>query len=139
VATNEVSDLSRREADIAVRSFRPEQPELVARKIRDGRGWAYGTPAYLDSLGNPSVDDDMTGVAFMGFDHTGSLIAGLAPLGLTCDEANFPLVTASHLVQWAMARQGLGLCLMIEQIGDLEPGLPWHVSHHRTHVAYLTP
>ena len=33
LVTNQASDLGRREADIAIRSFRPTQPELFARKV----------------------------------------------------------------------------------------------------------
>ena len=35
VATNDISDLMRREADIAIRHVRPEQPDLVARLVRE--------------------------------------------------------------------------------------------------------
>ena len=38
VVFNETRDLHRREADIAVRNFRPDQPDLIARKIRDSTG-----------------------------------------------------------------------------------------------------
>ena len=47
VATNKPSDLRRREADIAVRSFRPEDPELVAKKIRVDEGYLYASRDYL--------------------------------------------------------------------------------------------
>ena len=35
VVSNQVSDLKRREADIAIRSFQPTQHDLIARKIKD--------------------------------------------------------------------------------------------------------
>lgn len=34
VSSNAASDLQRREADIAIRSFRPTQPELISKKIK---------------------------------------------------------------------------------------------------------
>ena len=35
MSTNSLSDLRRREADIAVRSGRPADPDLIGRKLRD--------------------------------------------------------------------------------------------------------
>ena len=52
IASNTPSDLRRREADIAVRSFRPTQPDLVAKKIRDVSVRLYATPCYLQRLGS---------------------------------------------------------------------------------------
>ena len=43
VASNHVSNLLRREADIAVRMVRPEQSSLIARKIGDVRLGAYAS------------------------------------------------------------------------------------------------
>ena len=50
----------------------------------------------------------------------GGMIAGL---GLSLTAANFPIVTASHLVQWELAREGAGICVMMEEVGDAEPGV----------------
>ena len=55
VATSAVSDLRRREAGIAIRNFRPEDPELVARKLPDSEAHLYATPEYLRSLGDPDT------------------------------------------------------------------------------------
>lgn len=121
VATNATSDLQRREADIAIRSFRPTQPDLIARKVRDGRGRLYATPGYLDRIGNPSATDDLSAVDFIGFDRTDELIGYLNGLGLKLTQANFPLVSANQLFQWEAVKQGLGIGVMSEDVGDAEP------------------
>jgi DNA-binding transcriptional LysR family regulator len=46
--------LALREADIALRNFRPEDPDLVARKLSDHHAYLYATPEYLSSLGSPT-------------------------------------------------------------------------------------
>lgn len=33
IASNQSSDLKRREADIAIRNFRPSEPDLIAKKL----------------------------------------------------------------------------------------------------------
>lgn len=123
VASNQVVDLHRREADIAVRSFRPKQPDLVALKIQDGFGHMYATPAYLASIGHPCLPEDLSRAAFFGFDRTDLMISGLNRLGLSLTAANFPIVTANHLVQWALCREGAGICMMMEEVGDLDPSV----------------
>src|SRR5690606_23492461 len=60
VATNQTSDLARREADIALRNFRPQEPDLVARKVRRDEGYLYATREYLCSLGNPRTLEELS-------------------------------------------------------------------------------
>ena len=121
VATNETSDLSRREADIAVRSFRPKQPDLIARKVRESRAWLYATPEYLAGLGNPTTPEELSKGDFLGFDRTDVLLNGLNTLGLSLSPDSFPVVTANQLMQWELAKQGVGICIMLEEVGDPEP------------------
>jgi len=59
VTSNKASDLRRREADIAIRNFRPTEPDLVAKKIRDVPARLYAAPAYLERIGNPKVPYDL--------------------------------------------------------------------------------
>ena len=49
-----MSELGKREADLAIRNFRPTGGDLVTRKIREDSGYLYATPAYLDAIGNPT-------------------------------------------------------------------------------------
>ena len=59
LATNDVTDLGSRAADIAIRNFRPTEDELVARKVREDSGYLYATPAYLatkPALAQPYLD-----------------------------------------------------------------------------------
>ena len=121
IASNLTQDLTRREADIAVRSYRPRDPELVATKIQDGFARLYATPAYLERLGSPRSPKDLSNVEIFGFDRTDLMIRGLEGLGLRVTAKNFPIVTSNHLVQWELAKQGLGVCVMMEEIGEAEP------------------
>lgn len=44
-----------------------------------------------------------------------------AGLPVTTDQ--FPLMTANHLVQWELCKQGVGLCIMMAEVGDAEPSV----------------
>ena len=121
VASNQARDLHRREADIAIRNFRVSQPDLVARKIKDSRAHMYASPAYLDRIGHVSSLEDLAKAEIFAFDRTDLMIDGLKALGVEVTRRQFPIVTANHLVQWELCKQGAGICLIMEEIGDAEP------------------
>jgi DNA-binding transcriptional LysR family regulator len=141
VATNETRDLTRREADIAIRNFAPEQADLVGRKLGMARAGLYAAPTYLERVGPIESFDDITKVEIFGFDRGEVMISGLRQLGLEMRPEQFPVIAQSHLVQWEMCRRGVGICIMMECAGEPEPGvvrvLPeiaisfpmWLVSH----------
>lgn len=121
VASNAAIDLRRREADIAVRSFRPEEPALIARKIREDAARLYATPEYLASVGNPKTAADAARATFVGFDETDRYLNGLNASGLGLTQANIRALSASHLVHWALVRAGVGIGIVPDVIGDADP------------------
>jgi len=121
IASNTASDLGRREADIAIRSFRPTQPELIARKIKDVPARLYASIDYLQRIGFPNCAEDLKRADFIDFDDTDMLLNGLNALGLNLTRENFPIHTKNHIVQWQLVKQGLGIGVMPEDIGDAEP------------------
>ncbi len=123
VATNEVRDLRRREADIAIRSGRPSQPDLIARKITDDRARLYAAPDYLRQIGNPTRPEDLSRGDFIGFDRNDLLLKGLNALGLSLTMANFPVISSSHSVHWALVRAGVGIGIFPAHMGDADPAV----------------
>lgn len=121
VADNKPSDLSRREADIAIRNFRPVEEDLIARKIGDDLGYLYATPDYLASIGNPSDMSDYSKASFIGFADPEAIIEWLGNAGMPLTIKNFPITTESYLVHWEFVKQGLGIGIMPHAIGDAEP------------------
>src|SRR5262249_45897443 len=67
-ADNRVLDLSRREADIAVRLVRPREPALVARRLGEMRSSLFASAAYLRRRGAPRNVASLAGHDFVGFD-----------------------------------------------------------------------
>ncbi len=120
VASNKARDLHRREADIAVRNFRVSQPDLIAQKLRDSHAHMYAAPSYLEraKIASPR---DLSRAELFAFDRTDIMIDGLRTLGVEVTREQFPIVTENHLVQWELCKQGVGICIMMEEIGDAEP------------------
>ncbi|NNU14872.1 LysR family transcriptional regulator [Parvularcula sp. ZS-1/3] len=123
VASNSASDLKRREADIAFRAGRPTQPDLVARKVGDLSSALYASREYLDERPRPASKEDLSEARFIGFDDTGSYREFLNGVGYDLSEKNFPVRAENHLVQWEMARRGLGIVTALEIIGEPASGL----------------
>ncbi|MEZ4384514.1 MAG: LysR family transcriptional regulator [Nannocystaceae bacterium] len=121
--SNQARDLRRREADIAVRNFRTSQPDLIARKIRDSRAYLYAAPAYLERVGPLRALADLKRVDIMAFDRSDVMINGLRALGVEVERRQFPVVTSNHLVQWGLCKQGVGACIMMEEVGEAEPAV----------------
>lgn len=123
VVSNQASDLRRREADIAIRSFRPTEPDLIAKKIGNADACLYATPAYIETLGAPTKPYDLRHADFINLDHSGMMLKGLNTLGLGLTESNFPLTTESYLVMWELVRQGAAIGILDAFIGDADPAV----------------
>ncbi|MBF9049657.1 LysR family transcriptional regulator [Roseobacter sp. HKCCD9010] len=116
--SNEISDLRRREADIAIRHVPPKEPDLVARKLPGSMGHLYAAPSYLARYGRPQTVDDLIDHVFIGVDQTDRMIEVLRQHGLNLSHANFPLLSSNTVAIWEMVRKGLGIGIMSEQIAS---------------------
>jgi len=121
VVANHASDLRRREADIAIRNFRPTEPDLIAKKVGEADAVLYATPDYIEKIGNPTMPQDLRHAHFVNLDHAGMMIKALNKLGLGLTEENFPLLTESYLVMWELVRQGVAIGILDAHIGDADP------------------
>lgn len=120
VVANHASDLRRREADIAIRNFRPTEPDLIGKKIGDADAVLYATPDYIKKICNPTMPYDLRHAEFVNMDHGGMMLKGLNTLGLGLTKANFPLLTESYLVMWELVRHGVGIGILDAYIGDAD-------------------
>ena len=121
VVSNRASDLRRREADIAIRNFRPTEPDLIAKKICDADAILYATPDYLKKIGSPTKPEHLRHAEFVNLDPGGMMLKALNHIGLDLTEANFPLLTESYLVMWELVRQGTAIGILDAHIGDADP------------------
>lgn len=123
VVSNDARDLHRREADIAVRNFQPRQADLIGKKLRDAKGGFYAAHALLDRIGPIDTPADLARAEILAFDRTQTMIDGLRAMGLDIERRQFPVATPNHLVQWELCKQGVGLCMMMEEVGEREPAV----------------
>lgn len=123
VASNDLSDLLQREADIAVRHVAPKQPDLIARKVRETQGHLYASSSYLAGFGPIRDPQDVADADFIGMDNSEELVALLQDWGLPVDAGNICTIGESGAAAWEMARQGLGLTPMSADLAEHYPDM----------------
>lgn len=121
IATNTTSDLLRREADIAIRAFRPSQQDLIVKRLNDHLVHLYAAKSYLSELGYPKVPSDLNTANFLEFSRKNQIIPELKKYDIELTKKNFPVYVDNHLVHWELVKQGVGIGFMLEQTGDAEP------------------
>jgi DNA-binding transcriptional LysR family regulator len=109
VVSNEVGDLLRREADIAVRMVQPTQGALIARRVGSIELGMHGRADYLARCGTPRSMDELLRHSLIGFDREDARIRRMtADLG-PFDRSIFAFRADSDLAQLAAIRAGFGL------------------------------
>ncbi len=121
IASSDTSDLSRREADIAIRNYRPTQQELIAKRVKNTLGHLYASKRYIQKLEHRESPQDLNNAIFLAADRSHSIISYLKTFGFDLNSSNFPLIVSNHLVQWEMVKYGTGIGFMMADIGDAEP------------------
>jgi DNA-binding transcriptional LysR family regulator len=149
VADNANLSLTKREADLALRMGRPQQPLLVARRLAEVMNGLYASRTYLARHGRPK-GQDLSGHDFVGFDES---YLHRQSLGWFAQRARGGRCTirlnGSHgIVQAVAAHMGVGPlpCWLADSRPDLERVLPaegfaqelWLVLHRDLrHVARI--
>jgi DNA-binding transcriptional LysR family regulator len=123
VVTNKASDLKRREADIAIRSFCPTQNDLIVKKIGTEGIWFYGTQGYLDTIPAISEYSELKDIQIIGFGNDSSLLNLLNKKGWNLSKKNFQLITSFQLLQLEFCKEGLGLILFPDTLANQVPYL----------------
>lgn len=148
VAANDIRDIQRREADIAIRHVRPTQPELIAKLVAEVTAHFYAAPSYLDQVGRPRHDEDLAKLDFVGFGDVNTMIGFLNPAGIPVTAQNFRIGSKSGVVSWELVRQGLGISVMSDDVAEMTPGIErvlpereafkfpiWLATHSELHTA----
>ena len=122
IASDRPSDLKRREADIAIRHFRPTEPDLIAKKLPPQTSTLYATPGLLKDLGDERTPSDLAAADFIGFGFMQQdYIKGLNSVGISVTSSNFKVICNNQSTHWEMTKKGVGIGIMPIGIGDKEP------------------
>jgi DNA-binding transcriptional LysR family regulator len=123
ISSNAISDILRREADIAIRHVKPEQPDLIARLIREAQANFYASEDWVRVHGHPRHAEEVAHLPFVGSDRSGRFLAYMRQHGLPLSEANFSCYCDHSVAHWALVRQGMGIGAMMDEIARDTPGI----------------
>ncbi len=121
VSSNQVSNLLRREADIAVRMVRPEQGTLVAKKIGSVGVGAYAHRSYLARRSPIRQPTDLLLHDLIGNDADVSILRGFQAMGYPVTREAYALRTDDFIVQWQAVRAGLGIGFVADYMAGTDP------------------
>jgi DNA-binding transcriptional LysR family regulator len=143
VASNQVSDLLRREADIALRMVQPRQASLVVRRIGKVTLGAYAHRDYLARRGTPRQPADLLAHELIGDDRDGALVRGFNAFGLPVTPQTFAFRSDDLIAYWQAVRCGLGIGVIADYLARTDsqvvpllpmlkvPPLPIWLTVHR--------
>src|SRR5690606_18524873 len=117
VLSNRQEDLTRRDADVAVRMMRPTQNTVVAKKVGELKLGFHATPDYLARHGEPTTFDDLEGHTLIGYDRHMPEVAADVSIGRPITRDLFAVRSDNDLAQLASLRAGFGIGVCQTQIG----------------------
>ena len=109
LASNQITNLLRREADIAVRMVRPAQGSLVARKLGEVSIVAAAHESYLAQAGTPHKPQDLLQHRLIGYDRDPTIEQGFKKMGLLFTREHFALRTDDHIAYGRLVAAGAGI------------------------------
>lgn len=123
VASNAVSNLLRREADIAVRMVQPDQATLIARRVGKVALKACAHQDYLRRRGVPRHPSDLLAHDLIGGDRNDETLKGFAAAGMPVSREQFAFRTDDLIVVWQAVRAGLGIGFVSEHQIRTDPAV----------------
>jgi DNA-binding transcriptional LysR family regulator len=123
VASNQLTNLLRREADIAVRMVRPAQASLVARKLGDIPIVAAAHRDYLARFGTPRRPEELAGHRLIGFDRDEGILKGFAQMGMPLTREHFALRTDAQIAYGQLVAAGAGIGFVASYVMRHWPGV----------------
>lgn len=141
-ASNEIQDIIRREADIAIRHARPAQTELVARLLGETTAHIYASRRYLETHPMPETQEMLSRCRFTGIDPVERFMPDMSGFEISLDPAQFTVTTRSGPARMGLVREGVALSIIpkltADRFDDLVPVMPeafaipvpvWLVTH----------
>lgn len=121
VPSDRTSNLLYREADIAIRMFRPEQLDLVTRHIGEIELGIFASNSYVAMRGLPATPNELMQHDIVGYDADTAIIDGFAQMGFPVTRDFFKIRCDDNIAHWNLIRAGCGIGFSQADIGRADP------------------
>jgi DNA-binding transcriptional LysR family regulator len=115
------SNLHFREADIAVRMYKPKQLDLVTRFLGELRLGVFAAGSYAKRRGLPKTPPELLDHDVVGMDRHTALLEGFRRAGFPVEREWFKVRCDSPAAQWELVRAGCGLGFAQLSLGRNDP------------------
>ena len=123
ISNSEIS-LNKRDADIALRMFRPTQLDLIAKRLPDIGLSFVASKEYLKKHSEPKSMDDINGHRLIGYDRAMQFKQAIKELGWPLTDKDFCNKTDFLPLHIELSRRGVGITAthnyLLERFTDLK-------------------
>jgi DNA-binding transcriptional LysR family regulator len=116
-------DLTRGEADLAIRLFRPRERSLVARRLGVERYALYAAPAYLAVRGTPRTARDLAGHDVLLYDRELDRMPSQAWFRRTAAGAREAFRASNTMTLYSACASGAGIAVLMQSTSRGDPRL----------------
>ena len=121
VPSDDTTNLLYREADIAVRMYRPTQLDLVTQHLGRVELSVFAAQSYIARRGVPASPADFIHHDFVGFDRNSAIVDGFRSAGLMITREFFKTRCDDNVTFWALVRAGCGIGFAQASVGRADP------------------
>ncbi|PSL18638.1 LysR family transcriptional regulator [Shimia abyssi] len=112
-----------READIAVRMYRPTQLDMITKHLGDIRLGMFATREYLSRRGKPATAEELRHHDIIGYDANDDIIREMRGMGIPASRDWFAVRCDNQSAYWELVRAGCGLGFCQAEIARATPGI----------------
>lgn len=123
IASMTAENLLLREADIAVRMFRPEQNDVITRHVNTLQLGVFAHRDYIARRGLLTELSDITGHSVIGYDREDLMIRGFRRAGFEVDREFFCFRSDCQTAAWEMVKAGFGIGIGPVFLAQKDPDL----------------
>lgn len=123
VPSDSLEDIHRRSVDIAFRTLRPTQPDLITRKLCTIDVKLFASQAYVERMGAPETASDLAQHDVILAANDPHIALALEKLGLDIDRLSVVGMSDDLRYRLACIQAGLGISSCHDWIGRKDPDL----------------
>lgn len=123
VSQNSLSDLRRREADIAIRHVRPDEDGLIGKLVCESTAHFYASRSWLARNGRPASIAEIAPQDLIAYEEIERFAEFMRGVGVRASADDFRMVSENSVVVWESVKRGLGICIMSREIAGRTEGV----------------
>jgi DNA-binding transcriptional LysR family regulator len=121
IPSDTTENLLFREADIAIRMYRPTQLDVVTRHIADIEMGVFAAHSYLERKGHPQNATDMLSHDMVGYDSNDLIVHTMRDMGWPITRESFAVRCDNQATYWELVRMGCGIGFSQTGVGRADP------------------